>query len=603
MVYRMKNFYTILSSITFLFAVTDYNNAFNNATPIKISETLTALFKLITQKSICDNNNFVIQIQYEKTSQSDRSSAYFLSPVSTTIAGLRTLVDPITLIRYYTIDPGKEGFWYYDPLDVTSPDNTGTTLVSSNGKRFKRIIKGEINVKWFGTINGTTDAITIQNATDYVGRTRGGGVLFFPKGLYGIQSQIIPRSNVHFKGEGKESIFKITVISAIYIFNGAPEDSLQNIIFEALAFDGSLNYPRDSTIYKATYALGNTAIRLAPTAFLKNVTIKNCFFDKLSNQSIDINVNGASDVNIIDNYFHKGAFKSSVIVARIPSALATNVTRFKRFTIRGNTLDSTLPATHYDPSKEDWVGSSDGIALDKGLNSFVSNNTIKNVASIGIRIEESNNILVEGNNISETGNDGLVFYKYCKGGSATNNFITNWGRTPPAYSIRNYLGTYYIAREFPRAVNGPQLPANPSLSAWWEIYPYSLAGVDVTKIKTYDPTEYYIGVPSTGVLPFRGSSGIGVIQDSEGITVMGNIITGDTSTVDGKYKYASDFGYSNVHPVNDSYAMTPYVSGRNNVVVGNVIKTVRKKRIYTPMFIDPITGFGLLGHSNFIKQL
>lgn len=64
------------------------------------------------------------------------------------------------------------GTWFYDPTDVITPDNTGTVLVTVDGKRYKRILSGEINFRWFGgitssTVNQTTlftNTITAANA-------------------------------------------------------------------------------------------------------------------------------------------------------------------------------------------------------------------------------------------------------------------------------------------------------------------------------------------------------------------------------------------------------------------------------------------------------
>lgn len=55
---------------------------------------------------------------------------------------------------------GIAGFFYYDSADTTSVDNGGTVIVASNGKRWKRLYDGAVNVNWFGVniSNGVTDA-------------------------------------------------------------------------------------------------------------------------------------------------------------------------------------------------------------------------------------------------------------------------------------------------------------------------------------------------------------------------------------------------------------------------------------------------------------
>ncbi len=94
---------------------------------------------------------------------------------------LRANTIPSSSARYYTTDIGQEGFWYYDAADVTSIDNTGTIIVSTNGKRFKRIYTGDLNVLWFGgaaMIAGADASAAIQTALNV------GKPLFFPAGTY-----------------------------------------------------------------------------------------------------------------------------------------------------------------------------------------------------------------------------------------------------------------------------------------------------------------------------------------------------------------------------------------------------------------------------------
>lgn len=69
---------------------------------------------------------------------------------------------------------GIAGFFYYDAADTTSVDNGGTIIVSSNGKRWKRLFDGTAHVSWFGAkgdwngSTGTDDTQAIQNAINAV---------------------------------------------------------------------------------------------------------------------------------------------------------------------------------------------------------------------------------------------------------------------------------------------------------------------------------------------------------------------------------------------------------------------------------------------------
>lgn len=83
---------------------------------------------------------------------------------SVTLSVLRGNESPSVADNYYTTDFGKEGFWYYDPTDTTSTDNTGTILVSATGKRYKRVVDdNEILSSWFGWVSDGYSATPTDN--------------------------------------------------------------------------------------------------------------------------------------------------------------------------------------------------------------------------------------------------------------------------------------------------------------------------------------------------------------------------------------------------------------------------------------------------------
>lgn len=119
------------------------------------------------------------------------------SCISTTIAGIRAETSPLVNIVYYVTDLGGEGPFRYDPADTASADDGGTILVTASGARFKRIIDGEWNVKWFGAKgDGTTDdSAAIRNTVEAVLRSTAAlnpsylGLhprIRFPRGIYRI---------------------------------------------------------------------------------------------------------------------------------------------------------------------------------------------------------------------------------------------------------------------------------------------------------------------------------------------------------------------------------------------------------------------------------
>jgi hypothetical protein len=135
-------------------------------------------------------------------------------PIVTTVAGLRALTTPASDVMYQTTDNGG-GQWFYDASDSTSTDNTGTVIVTSGGKRFKRIYSESVDAKWFGIVNdgdetaltGTDNATLLQQIFSIVDGT---GLTVILDGKFFISPIIISQSN-----------FKIKLTPGSYILGGA----------------------------------------------------------------------------------------------------------------------------------------------------------------------------------------------------------------------------------------------------------------------------------------------------------------------------------------------------------------------------------------------
>jgi hypothetical protein len=124
-----------------------------------------------------------------------------------TILEIRSWAGELPSSLLYTTDLNQEGNWYYDPLDTTSTDNTGTILVTSDGKVIKRIYEQSINLKWFGAKgnNIADDTNAIQNA---INNLKQGGKLVMPYGQYKITSTIIlNKYSVEIAGNKSELIY------------------------------------------------------------------------------------------------------------------------------------------------------------------------------------------------------------------------------------------------------------------------------------------------------------------------------------------------------------------------------------------------------------
>ena len=440
-----------------------------------------------------------------------------------------------------------------------------------------------VSVKDFGAVGDdvTNDTAAIQAAIDAV-NTAGGGTVYFPQGSYVVSANLSIYSKIKYLGAGsKASILRVSgTPGPVSIFRTT--SSVNGVVFDSLGFSGSVNYPADSTVYKQTYANTNTAIQTSG-GVVTDFLVQNCDFRELSAGSIDINGAQSSNIKIVNNSFYKGSYCSHVINVHHQSS-QTEANRLTDVVITGNTFDTCGPEYHYDPSKEDWIVSTNCIIVDRIKHGTIANNIAKNVSD-GIRVEDSKNVSVTGNVVIESGGSGITVYKYCSDCSVTGNVIQNWGRIPFVYAVRNYSGTYVVARESPNAVNAP-LPADPTVSTWFDTWPYALTNVNTANIITYSDSDYYTA-PSSGILPFRGYAAISYVTESHNVTVTGNTILGDITQVGGLYVYACDFGVTPVHPVNSPTGVLP---GQGCVVTGNSISDALYKSHYHPEDEDPING-------------
>jgi hypothetical protein len=88
----------------------------------------------------------------------------------TTLRGLNTnaMVAFITGLFSDAESQLASGWFIRDDNDTTSPDNGGTIIVASNGKRWKRIFDGNVDALWFGVdttgvVNSTTALLNFFN--------------------------------------------------------------------------------------------------------------------------------------------------------------------------------------------------------------------------------------------------------------------------------------------------------------------------------------------------------------------------------------------------------------------------------------------------------
>jgi hypothetical protein len=113
---------------------------------------------------------------------------------------------------------GIAGIFTRDDADTTSADNGGTIIVASNGKRWKRVYTGAVDVEWFGALgDGTTDdSGAIADAIDALPSASyptSGAVVRFSQGkTYLCDSPVaIADKSVTFEGRGATIQFTSSV--------------------------------------------------------------------------------------------------------------------------------------------------------------------------------------------------------------------------------------------------------------------------------------------------------------------------------------------------------------------------------------------------------
>lgn len=193
-----------------------------------------------------------------------------------TVAELRAAASLQVDALYYVTDAGREGPFRCDPLDVTSPDNTGTVLVASDGTRVKRIITDDVlNVRWFGAKgDGVTDDTSVIQLADNTAAAMSKR-LFFPEGTYMAYGLLITTS---WFAHGRA-----------VVMNNAPTNNKYNFVrmvgmdslsLEGMTFDGAVSADPvawNSSNYNAFtgalafYLYNSTRIRLSNCTFRNSV--------------------------------------------------------------------------------------------------------------------------------------------------------------------------------------------------------------------------------------------------------------------------------------------------------------------------------------------
>ncbi|GAB4024877.1 right-handed parallel beta-helix repeat-containing protein [Spirosoma koreense] len=149
-----------------------------------------------------------------------------------TIAQVRALNTSPIPSSIYIRDSGSEGVFTVDKADQSSTDNTGTTLVTQQGDRYKRSFQGAASLLWFGASPSEAD---IGPALDRA--ISATSELFIPDGTYTQQTAARLKSNIRiWANPGKVTIVMPKSYVSLSAYASATSTTGQNI--EHVQIDG-----------------------------------------------------------------------------------------------------------------------------------------------------------------------------------------------------------------------------------------------------------------------------------------------------------------------------------------------------------------------------
>lgn len=160
-----------------------------------------------------------------------------------------------------------------------------------------------ISVKDFGaTGDGVTDDVDAINAAVTYLVSRGGGILFFPKGTYLVSEHIKVRDYITYEGEGWSTVVKAMASSVDNVFGGYGPDydfDIQSPVIQNMCIDGN----NTGVAYNDALAPGaddayQNVIRMHrwKNAIIQNCLIRNAVFNGISCY------HGCHGSKIVNNY-------------------------------------------------------------------------------------------------------------------------------------------------------------------------------------------------------------------------------------------------------------------------------------------------------------
>lgn len=195
----------------------------------------------------------------------------------------------------YIADKGKEGTFFVDDADTTSPDDSAMVIKTANNKRLKRNYSGYIEVKFFGAKGDsiTDDTQAIRKAIAYC--TREKKTLFFPKTAkkYRISSQINLTCSIESE---KAEIVQTGIDQNVFVIQNQADISIRRLKIDVNAqHSGGLVYDKHTGIM----VLNSSRIKIYDVEVQRYwgaaINLKNCW-DSDIEQCLFINSRSTADL-------------------------------------------------------------------------------------------------------------------------------------------------------------------------------------------------------------------------------------------------------------------------------------------------------------------
>ncbi len=308
---------------------------------------------------------------------------------------------------------GIAGFFYYDASDTVSADNGGTIIVSSNGKRWKRLFSEGVYVNWFGALGKypINDTAAINSAVNYL-NSMGGGELHFQPGVYGVSATgdyagIQLKTGVYLNLNGS----KIKAIPA-----NSPSYRLINIeqSNNCGVFSGEVQGDRADNNATGEHGHGINIIYNCANVTIRDVKVYDCFGDgiytgrlcnnvKILNSTVtnnrrnNISVVSTSNILIDGNeisYANGTAPETGIDVEPNIGDLVSRNVIITNNRIYGNAKQGV-----------DFPGPYTGVLVE---NAVVAKNHIYENGQAGIKASYIKNITIDENHIYKNGTNGIV---------------------------------------------------------------------------------------------------------------------------------------------------------------------------------------------------